>query len=398
MDELPARVDLPRRCAFRFLELEVLDTSPKYRLLLQEVRCVTESSADLSQVTPLSIGDGLLERIDRAGLRTLADCTQEIFEDGPKRDQRLWMGDLRLQALASYASFRSLDLVRRCLYLFAGTRFPDGRISACVFTKPAPEADDTWLLDYSLFFPVALEEYLEERDDPETLEDLYPAAMEQIDLIRARFTDGILPRPEDGEATFVDWCDGLDKRACAQAILLYAARHGRNLARRMGDREREADLTVLTERLEHGARETFWDPEQGFFVSGGQISIASQVWMILAGVLKPEEARDVMERSDAILENFPMQTPYMHHYYVSALLQAGLAEKALAVIRDYWGGMLEAGADTFWEAWDPAHPDGSPYGGLIVNSFCHAWSCTPVYLLRRCFSGSPQAKEAPQES
>lgn len=29
------------------------------------------------------------------------DCMQSVFEDGPKRDRRLWLGDLRLQALAS---------------------------------------------------------------------------------------------------------------------------------------------------------------------------------------------------------------------------------------------------------------------------------------------------------
>jgi hypothetical protein len=45
------------------------------------------------------------------------NCMQEVFEDGPKRDRRLWLGDLRLQALVNDVTFGHHDLVRRCLYL-----------------------------------------------------------------------------------------------------------------------------------------------------------------------------------------------------------------------------------------------------------------------------------------
>ena len=47
--------------------------------------------------------------------------------------------------------------------------------------------------------------------------------------------------------------------------------------------------------------------------------------------------------------------------------------------------MIRAGADTFFEAWNPKDPKASPYGGAIVNSCCHAWSCTPAYILYKYF-------------
>ena len=78
-----------------------------------------------------------------------------------------------------------------------------------------------------------------------------------------------------------------------------------------------------------------------------------------------------------------MTTPYMHHYCVMALLRAGLREEAERHLRGYWGGMLDAGADTFWECFDPLGPQSSPYGGVIVNSRCHAWSCTPAYIIEK---------------
>ena len=87
---------------------------------------------------------------------------QTVYEDGPRRDMRLWyvqsspcitklpadiiaqraisrIGDLRLQALCSYATFKDYDLAKRCLYLFAGMPFNDnGLLAACVYEKPTP--------------------------------------------------------------------------------------------------------------------------------------------------------------------------------------------------------------------------------------------------------------------
>ncbi len=76
---------------------------------------------------------------------------QEVFEDGPKRDRRLWLGDLRLQAQVNDVTFGHHDLVRRCLYLFAAHTREDGMVSANVFVQPEVRADDTFLFDYSLF-------------------------------------------------------------------------------------------------------------------------------------------------------------------------------------------------------------------------------------------------------
>jgi alpha-L-rhamnosidase len=67
---------------------------------------------------------------------------------------------------------------------------------------------------------------------------------------------------------------------------------------------------------------------------------------------------------------------------VSALLECGQKPEAAKLIEEYWGAMVEDGADTFWEVFDPANSRLSPYGDVHINSFCHAWSCTPAYFLR----------------
>ena len=381
VDLLPHTMPLPRRYAFRYLRLTVLDTSPKYRLVVKSAVCQAVSAVDPASAPALDSGDGLLDRVHAVSLKTLGECMQEEFEDGPKRDRRLWMGDLRLQALSNAVSFRNFDLVKRCLYLFAGTRFPDGRVAANLFTRPEPEADDTFLFDYALMFPVTLEEYLRETGDAEALEDLYKIAQEQIDYALAQLEDG-RPNAQAVHDCFIDWCDELDKQACALAVLIYALDYALDLARRMGDSARIRDLSLQAKTLRKLALERYWDEKQGLFVSNGQAAPATQVWMVLADVVDPERERRALEAVRGMTD-LRMNTPYMHHYYIMALLKAGLRQEAERHLKDYWGSMLDAGADTFWECWDPADPEASPYGGLIVNSFCHAWSCTPAYILRR---------------
>ena len=104
--------------------------------------------------------------------------------------------------------------------------------------------------------------------------------------------------------------------------------------------------------------------------------------MILGGAVEGEEASLLLSR----LEHAPLLkpvTPYMMHHYVEAAILCGRKDLALDMLKRYWGKMAEEGADTFWELYDPEDPSASPYGGTIVNSFCHAWSCAPAYFLRK---------------
>jgi hypothetical protein len=75
-------------------------------------------------------------------------------------------------------------------------------------------------------------------------------------------------------------------------------------------------------------------------------------------------------------------TPYLYHHVTEAMIECGMKREALSLIQNYWGAMVDAGADTFWEAYDPDDSRFSPYGDVHINSFCHAWSCTPAYFFR----------------
>jgi len=180
---------------------------------------------------------------------------------------------------------------------------------------------------------------------------------------------------------FVDWNLTLNKQASAQGIYLYCMKAAIEIADVLGEQTRMTNLQA-DYAAKQKAAELLWNGE--FYVSGDnqQISWASQVWMTLGGV--KHGTADLLSRLETA-DAEKMVTPYMYHNYVDALLSVGEKNKAFDVLCSYWGGMLDEGADTFWELYNPENPNESPYGGTIVNSYCHAWSCAPAYFLRKFF-------------
>lgn len=383
VDYLPQGVRMPRRYAFRYVKIEVIDTSPEFRIRIENLKAHAVTSA---RVVPKPLGSRseLLNRIDAVSVATLRDCMQTVFEDGPRRDQRLWIGDLRLQALTNYETFRQNDVVQRCLYLFAGLPRKDGLVAACVFEKPVPRYGGLHIVDYAALFNVTLHDYVEATGDEATGNDLWPVAKRQLEIIgRDIGADGGYVDPGN-MWIFIDWSQPLHKHAAIQAVLIYAYKATLALAKRLGRAGEVADYEARIARMTAAARAKYWDAKRRVFVSGPdrQVSWASQAWMAIAGVSSPRESADALKTALADASAVRPVTPYLYHYVLEGLLAANLAKESRALLESYWGGMIAAGADTFWEVYDPAQPLSSPYGDIHINSFCHAWSCTPAYLLR----------------
>lgn len=378
IDVLPAVLSMPRRYAFRYVKIEVLALSSKYRLVLEDAFVEAVTSADDTVIQPLK-SDARETAIDRIALRTLRSCMQEVFEDGPKRDRRLWLGDLRLQALTNSVTYRNFDLVKRCLYLFACAADREGRLPACLFTEPQVEGDDTYMFDYSLFFIPTLLQYAQASGDQETAEDLLPLALHQLHLAEEQFEPKTqLIRDCDRLGwCFVDWNLQLNKQFCAQAIWIYCARAALQM-------RNDPELASLIDKRTAAACAAWYDEKRHLFVSGNarQVSWASQVWAVLSGIAEGTDTAACLDAVADCPDAVPMVTPYMMHHYVEALCCVERKKAARQLIRDYWGGMVKLGADTYWELYNPQNPDESPYGSPVVNSYCHAWSCTPAWFLR----------------
>ena len=381
---LPATVRIERRVACRYVMIEVLaQSSFDFRVEDITLEAVTSASGEAPALAEGT--DPMIRRIYDTGLKTLSECMQTVYEDGPKRDQRLWIGDLYLESLANACSFGNHALTRRCLYLLAALADEDGWLHATVYEYPQPEPQyNQHTMDYSLLYGVALLEYLKATGDMTTARELWPVVARQIEIACTYLRDYLYDMQKQPQWWLVfDWKDDLDRHASVQGLMTFAVECGWELAQMVG-RERDVrDWPDLVKRMRRASRRAFYDADAGVVVSGPQrqVSYLSQVWMILSGTLTPKEGARAMT---AVL-NDPTAcrpgSPYAYHYVIEALIACGMRDEAREQLLEYWGGMVERGADTFWEVYDPMDDCKSPYGFYPVNSYCHAWSCTPVYFI-----------------
>lgn len=387
VDDVPQTVQLPRRYAFRYVKVTVVSCSTHGKPGFSGFLTEAVTSADENHLVPFTPNNAADATLDRISLETLRECMQTVFEDGPKRDRRLWLGDLRLQALANYATYRNYDLVKRSLYLLAGTATEQGLVSTCAFERPEPVRGGNSILDYTALFASTVLEYLEASGDWGTAEDLWPLVLKQLEFTLGMVNEEGLFVPSKDWWLFVDWHSTLDKQAPEHAIVLVGLRATMQLAVKLGRQKDVAFIPGMIARMEDAAQQQLWDESLGMFVSGPdrQVSWASQAWMVLAGIPSVEQGRRAMLNVMANPAAEKPVTPYMYHYVVEALLAVGLADEAADLLHDYWGGMVRKGADTFWEVYIPDDDRASPYHSHLMNSYCHAWSCTPTYFLRVLF-------------
>ncbi|MCL6445595.1 MAG: hypothetical protein K6T83_19430 [Alicyclobacillus sp.] len=187
IDNFPREVTFERRFSFRYVKVEVVGISQRYCIRLADAVCVRQSSlrpGAAAACPPLVAADSFYQEIDEVCARTLRNCMQLVYEDGPKRDRRLWIGDLRLQALASYALLHGGSLVARCLYLIAACSDPHtGAVPSAVYVTPEPGVgDDLFLFDYSMMFTIAVYDYYKTTQDARLVTELWPVIWNHIHI------------------------------------------------------------------------------------------------------------------------------------------------------------------------------------------------------------------------
>ncbi len=388
ISEVPNTITIPRRVAFRYVKIEVLGSSvySDFKITAASVKATTSAKtipAVLAAGTP-----SIISQIDKVGLATLKECMQTVYEDGPKRDRRLWIGDLYLESLANMYSFKNHALTKHCLYLLAGLSYEDGTAPSNVFERPKPHPQINPLFDYALIYNVTLKEYYTATGDKQTALDLWQVAKKQIQLPKKYIgEDGMMDYEKANKEwwLFFDWRNGLNKQAALQGVTIWAFKNTYELAKMLGKEKEVAELPALIAKMTKATHDNLYDKTTGLFVSGKekQVSYCSQAWMVLSGVASKEEGVKALQAVATAPNVVYPGAPYLYHYVIEAMIQVGMDKEAKDLLVNYWGGMVKKGADTFWEVYDPKNDFLSPYNFFLVNSYCHAWSCTPVYFIRK---------------
>lgn len=386
-DEMDVPITLKRRLSMRYAKIELLGASSGYDFSIDDIHFTAVTSAGELQTR---LGEGysdIIQQIDKVGACTLKECMQTVFEDGPKRDHRLWIGDMYLESLANRYSFRNFQMTKHCLYLFASLANEDGSLICNLFEHPTPHGQTgSYLLPYNLLYIATLLEYYNDTKDAETANDLWEVCKAQMeDAISYVNTDGIFNLEHKPCWFFFDWREGLDIHACMQACTIDALQNMLTLAQYLGKEKEVKDYPALVKKMKAAARREMLDKKSGTILSGKnkQLSVLSQAWMIRVGVLNTKEGAKAINTALATEGVVMPGTPYGTHYLIEAMMLSGMEKQAAEYVIDYWGGMVKKGADCFFEAYDPKDDMISPYNFAPLNSYCHAWSCTPIYFIHK---------------
>jgi len=309
-----------------------------------------------------SCSDERLDRIWSAGQETVRLCMQDAYLDAPLVPRTFRWGDIRIQALASYYAFGDHTLIARELRRFARRIEED--------TSPASPAEQS---DLPLHWVLALWEGYLHSGDRELLKTCYPAAVQTLTATEARRTaDGLL---EDMTEASVDHADLSPRDRSAALTCLYhgALRAAMGLAEALGDTFR-ADIWASTAealRREVGALLLREEHTPSWHV----VLLA-----ILCEVVEEEVRFRLLSRRFSGEHVGQIDTPYFTFYLIDMLYRSGQSDRAVGLIRDRWGKMIDEGATTCWEDFE----------GL--GRRCYGASASPTYLLSaRALGVMPEA-------
>ncbi len=384
LDVIPGNVKLPRRYAFRYVKMKIEGLSPFYKVRFPKITATAITSADESKLVPLPDGtDPLLVEIDAAGARTLRDCMMSTVEDGPKRDRRYWTFDSGIGMKANYYTYHNDDMAKRLLYLQAAYTHEDGNTAACVYTSPEYKAGHEKMGEHASSFIGNLRDYVDGTGDEELLRELWPTAVCQMHVTAGHILENGLV---DHKKFLGHWTN-VDKQMFAQCYVIRRLRDYEVLAERLGDNVEAEFAREKAEIIINAARRELYDEKIGLYVSGEnrEVSWRSQICAAASGIEPKENVKALFERAEKYPDCRGIQSTTTYALYIQALIDCDIKEKALEVIKDYFGAQLREGGTTFFEHFNFDWIFACPYRHIIVDSYCHSCQAIASYFIRKYF-------------
>jgi len=314
---------------------------------------------------------------------TLRLCMSDFILDGIKRDRLPWAGDLAVSLLSDAFTFADADIVAKSLTVLGRAGIAEKDVNGFV--------DYTlwWIICHNLFHLYFAD------TDKIFLHREWPRIKQTVDWLVSRCDEcGLLSIDEDEgkDMVFIDWAN-VEKGTAVQVLWWYALGCGASIAGRVGSVKCVDEWRTRQEKVRDVLVELCWNDEVGMWTAAPSCQTDfSRHANILAVVSGLSKGNDLDRISEALLQGgMPeVKTPYMKTLECISLSLGGQAHAGLTDMRQYWGGMLDRGASTFWEAYDPNETEESknafynrPYG----RSLCHAWGAGPCYYIQEALLG-----------
>lgn len=350
---------------FRFVRIDL--DEPDSFVHLKSVRAIFVYR-DIEYKGSFRCSDERLNRIWDVGAYTVHLNMQEYLWDGIKRDRLVWIGDMHPETMAILAVFgadpivpKSLDFVRN--------------------HTPLPK----WMNDissYSMWWILIHHSWYQYTGDVTYLEEQRSYLIQLLEQLAQQV--GPDNRETLPEGRFLDWPtrgNNAAEHAGLHALLVITLEAGAELCLALNEPQSGHECLEAAERL----RKHVPDPQ------GSKQA---------AALLAMSELHDAKRMNDEVLSvgGAKGMSTFYGYYMLQARAAAGDYKNTLDTIRQYWGGMLDMGATTFWEdfnvEWlenaariDEIVPKGKKdihgdYGAHCYKGFrhslCHGWAAGPT--------------------
>ena len=346
---------------FRFLRIDLVSEGTAG---FEFVRAVS-LMRPMRPIGGFTSSDARLNRIFDTAVRTAHLCCQDYLWDGIKRDRLVWMGDAFPEMRTILAVFGAVPILQETLDFAAATTPPDKWMQT--------------MAPYTLWWIRNLAEWYRYTGDSGSVVRHADYIRRTMDHVASR----VSPTNTWDVSGFLDWPTQHDRTAVAagmQALCVLAFEDAALLLDTIGDEtaatwRRRAEAFRRERRDPHGAK-------------------SAAAMLALGGIESP---RDMFERTLGRNGHQGVSTFY-GYFMLEAMSAADENRRALDTVRDYWGGMLDVGATSFWENFDLAWTNGcfridempvagkkdihGDYGEFCYpgfrHSLCHGWASGPA--------------------
>jgi alpha-L-rhamnosidase len=342
--------------------------------------------ADVKQRGSFTCNDEEINKIYDVAKYTLELNTREFFIDGIKRDRWVWSGDALQSYLMNYYSYFDNGTVTRTMQALRG--------------KDPVTAHINTIVDYTFYWFISVYDYYLFTGDKKFVEQFYPKMKTMMDYCLSRRNKNGLIEGLSGDWTFIDWAAGLSKKGEISFEQMLFARSLESMslcAEITNDKINAASYKKLAADIKAKVFSIYWNNQKQALVhsrvNGKQtenVTRYANMFGIFFNYFTEQQKQQVKK---SVLLNDKIQkitTPYMRFYELEALCAMGEQTYVTKEIKDYWGGMLNLGATSFWEEYNPAKKGTehlAMYGRKFGKSLCHAWGASPIYLLGKYYLG-----------
>ena len=359
---------------FRFLRIDVVEAGEDAPLKSVEATFIYK---DIPYLGSFKSSDKRLNEVWATGAYTVHLNMQNYLWDGIKRDRLVWVGDMHPEVMTINTVFGTNEVVPKSLDLARDQH-------------PLPQ----WMngiSSYSMWWILIHKNWYDYHGNLGYLKEQKQYMISLLNYL-STFIDEDHKEILNG-VRFLDWPtseDPIAVHAGLQAMMVMTFEAGSNMMATLNQEALQKKYAKIAKQLKKHHPEGNTTKQAGALLSMANLADAKKV---NAEIL----TKDGVQR---------MSTFY-GYYILEAMAKAEDYSGGIKVIKDYWGGMLDLGATTFWEDFDILDTENSgridalqienelnihgDFGEYCYvgyrHSLCHGWASGPTPWLTQYILG-----------